>query len=153
MNEQQAEFSGWAKVEVMGHQSHTGYVKTEVYGATVLFRIDTPELPEREYVLTEPAMAQPDPQSCDNWCPVGTRVRRAARPGVTVLVGAGSIYRIIPCSESVAIKSIDSEMRASLMIVGLPAAMAIAAGADSGSEDDADFCEDCGKSEAYCECL
>ena len=43
MNENQAEFKGWAKVEVMGHQSHIGYVTTEAYGQAVLFRIDRPE--------------------------------------------------------------------------------------------------------------
>ncbi len=52
----QAEFTGWARVEILGHQSHVGYVRTEAYGQAVLFRIDTPELPEREYVLTEPSL-------------------------------------------------------------------------------------------------
>jgi hypothetical protein len=46
----QAQFNGWARVEVMGHQTHIGYVRTEAYGAAVLFRVDTPDLPEREYV-------------------------------------------------------------------------------------------------------
>lgn len=54
MNENQAEFKGWAKVEVMGHQSHIGYVTTEAYGQAVLFRIDRPELPECEQTLEAP---------------------------------------------------------------------------------------------------
>ena len=37
----------------MGHQSHTGYVTTEAYGAAVLFRIDQPEIEESEETLTE----------------------------------------------------------------------------------------------------
>ena len=47
--ENQASFSGWAKVEVMGHQSHIGFVRTEAYGQAVMFRIHTPELPVREF--------------------------------------------------------------------------------------------------------
>ena len=79
--ENQAEYKGWAKVEVMGHQSHIGYVSTEAYGAAVLFRIDRPAIPE---IAVEP---------------------------ISVLVGAGSIYRIIPCSEEVAIAAIQKEQR------------------------------------------
>ena len=54
----QAQFNGWARVEVMGHQTHIGYVRTEAYGAAVLFRVDTPELPEREYVLESPEWSE-----------------------------------------------------------------------------------------------
>ena len=87
--ENQAEYKGWAKVEVMGHQSHIGYVSTEAYGAAVLFRIDRPAIPE---IAVEP---------------------------LSVLVGAGSIYRIIPCSEEVAIAAIQKEQRRPLAIVKL----------------------------------
>ena len=83
--ENQAQFNGWARVEVMGHQSHIGYVRTEAYGQAVLFRIDTPELPEREYTLKEPEYVD------GRWTLAGAKVRRSATAGVSVLVGAGSI--------------------------------------------------------------
>ena len=125
----QAQFNGWAKVEVMGHQSHVGYVKTEAYGAAVLFRIDTPALPERQYELTEPA------HMGGRWCPVGTKVKRQASPGVSVLVGAGSIYRIIPCSEAAAMKAIEAGVRSELCAVDVPQ---LAAPAEEPDGDDPD---------------
>lgn len=145
--EQQSSFSGWAKVEVMGHQSHIGYVKTEAYGAAVLFRIDTPTLPEREYVLEEPAYVD------GKWTGTGAKVLRAERQGCTVLVGAGSIYRIVPCSEAAALKAIDSDTRAELKLIEPPPVKAIAAAADDPfSTDDSDLCEDCGQPEHLCRC-
>ena len=129
----QAQFSGWARVEVMGHQSHIGFVRTEAYGAAVLFRVDTPDLPEREYTLERPEWAG------ETYCPVGTKVARPAQPGVSVLIGAGSIYRIVPCTEEAARKAIESERRAELKLVSLPAERALAAAVPLGSHDgDAD---------------
>lgn len=117
----QAEFRGWAKVEVMGHQSHVGYVTTEAYGTAVLFRIDQPEIPELEETLTE-----------SQWIgnatlPAGTVVQRAKIEAVSVLVGAGSIYRIIPCTEEVARKAIQENQRRPLIAVKLPGAKALTA--------------------------
>jgi hypothetical protein len=112
--DKQAQFNGWARVEVMGHQSHIGFVRTEAYGQAVLFRIDTPELPEREFVLEEPAYVD------GRWTPEGAKVRRAASDGVSVLVGAGSIYRIVPCTEEAALKAIESAVRAELKLVSVP---------------------------------
>jgi len=128
--EDQAKFEGWAKVEVMGHQSHIGFVRTEAYGQAVLFRIDTPELPDREYTLTEPEHAG------GRWCPAGTKVQRAACPGLTVLVGSGSIYRIVPCSEAAAMKAIEQNGRSPLKVIELPA-LAAAADNPAGDEDPA----------------
>lgn len=116
MSEQQAAFNGWARVEVMGHQSHIGFVKTEAYGQAVLFRIDTPELPDREYTLEEPAYVD------GKWTPTGAKVLRAGSPGVSVLVGAGSIYRIVPCTEEAALRAIERDVRGELKLVSLPEA-------------------------------
>ena len=135
MDEQQASFNGWARVEVMGHQTHIGYVRTEAYGQAVMFRIDTPELPEREYILTEPAYAE------GHWTPAGAKVRRAASPGCSVLVGAGSIYRIIPCSEQAALKAIEAGVRAELKLIELPPAKAITAGDQRDDPDEDDHSE------------
>lgn len=139
--QQQASFEGWAKVEVMGHQSHIGFVKTEAYGAAVLFRIDTPPLPEREYTLASPQYA------AGGYYPIGAVVRRPEEPGASVLVGAGSIYRIVPCTEEVAMHAIDAGRRAPLILVSLPAEKALAASASTG-----DRCEDCGQPEEFCTC-
>ncbi len=152
--EQQASFNGWAKVEVMGHQSHVGYVRTEAYGAAVLFRVDTPELPEREYVLTEPSWVD----VCDGgrqWIKAGAKVLRMASPGVSVLVGAGSIYRIIPCTEVVAMRAIEENARTPLKLVELPPALAIESASDDeddGSQDDSDRCEGCNRPLELCDC-
>ena len=48
----QTEFRGWARVEIMGHQTHIGFVTTETYGCAVMFRIDQPEISQREETLT-----------------------------------------------------------------------------------------------------
>lgn len=127
MNENQAEFKGFAKVEVMGHQHHTGWVTTEAYGQAVMFRIDRPEIPEHEETLTQYEWVG------EMRCPPGTVVKRAKVEALTVLVGAGSIYRIIPCNEAVAMKSIESEERRPLSVVKLPENAQIAAAA-AGSD-------------------
>lgn len=46
---EQAKFEGWAIVEMMGHRQEVGYVTTEAYGQAVLFRVDSPDIPERDY--------------------------------------------------------------------------------------------------------
>jgi hypothetical protein len=131
--ENQASFTGWARVEVMGHQTHIGFVKTEAYGQAVMFRVDTPELPEREYVLTEPAYVS------TVWTRAGATVRRIARPGCSVLVGAGSIYRIIPCTEAAALKAIDADERAVLKLVSLPESAALPPGEERDEAGDDPF--------------
>ena len=134
----QAQFSGWARVEVMGHQTHIGYVRTEAYGTAVLFRIDQPQLPEREYVLQEPAYVE------GKWTLAGAKVKRASSEGCTVLIGSGSIYRIVPCTEDAAMRAIEREVRSELKLVELPPQLALGAGVplgshDGDSEDDDDF--------------
>lgn len=128
----QSQFNGWARVEVMGHQTHIGYVRTEAYGAAVLFRVDTPDLPEREWTLESPDWLT----GC--MLPAGTKVKRAARPGVSVLIGAGSIYRIVPCTESAALRAVETSQRAELQVVELPPDRALAAGASVDDDTDTD---------------
>ncbi len=120
MNEtNQTEFHGFAKVEVMGHQSHTGYVETQTFGAAVLFRIDTPALAEIEETLTGWEWVG------DTRCPPGTVVKRAAIPASTVLVGAASIYRIVPCDEEAAVAVIRATSRRPLFVVKMGEAKAL----------------------------
>jgi hypothetical protein len=113
MSEQQASFRGWAKVEVMGHQSHVGYVTTEVFGQAVLFRIDQPAFEEIEETLTRAELID------DKYAQAGSVVKRGAIEGMTVLVGSASIYRIIPCDEATAMAAIRSGARRPLMVVKL----------------------------------
>lgn len=146
--EEQAKFDGWAKVEVMGHQSHIGHVTTEAYGGAVLFRIDRPGLPEEEITLENSEWVD------DKRAPAGSVVKRPALESVSVLVGAGSIYRIVPCTESAAMAAIRNTHRP-LMLVKLAAAPVLPAGTDDPLDvitDDSDLCEDCGKPEDFCSC-
>ena len=106
----QASFKGWAKVEVMGHQSHIGYVTTEAYGAAVLFRIDAPVLEECDEELTTSGYVG------DVYARAGSVIRRAKVEATSVLVGSGSIYRIIPCDEPTAMKAIRSTTRRPLSL-------------------------------------
>jgi hypothetical protein len=138
-SDNQAEFRGFARVEVMGHQSHCGFVTTEAYGQAVLFRIDRPEIPEHEETLDHADWVG------ETRCPAGTVVRRAKIDAVTVLVGSGSIYRIIPCTEEAARKAIINESeRRPLSVVRLPESVQIAEVAPRRRriEDDNDPYED-----------
>jgi hypothetical protein len=132
MDDKQNSFSGWARVEVMGHQSHIGHVTTEAYGQAVLFRIDRPELPEVDETL-----------KCAEWvgefyAQAGSVVRRAKLEAASVLVGSGSIYRIIPCDEATAMAAIRQGERRPLMVVKLADVKAIEA-----PESNDRLCEGC----------
>ena len=120
----QAEFKGWARVEVMGHQSHIGYVETQAFGGTVLFRIDRPEIAEEEETLAAPDWVG------SQRAPAGSIVRRALIPAATVLVGAGSIYRIVPCDEATALRSIKKDGNRPLLLIKLADAPLLPAPAD-----------------------
>ena len=111
-----------ARVEVMGHQSHVGFVETQAFGGAVLFRIDRPEIPESEETLTQTEWAG------DVRAGAGSIVKRAAIPAATVLVGAGSIYRIIPCTEEAALAAIRQSESRPLFLVKLAEAPQLPSG-------------------------
>lgn len=115
----QANFEGWAIVEMMGHRREIGYVRTEAYGQAVLFRVDTPELPEREFILTSPESAEEAP-GLRRWCPAGTKVKRAATPARSCLVAPGSLYALNPCTEAAALKAIEHNTVRPLILLELP---------------------------------
>ena len=120
MNEQeQAKFEGWAVVEMMGHRKEVGYVTTEHFGAASLFRVDSPELSERDHVLSAPEWIL-DEKGEHKKCPAGTKVRRAAVPAKSCLVGPGSIYAITPCTEASALRIIEQMIRRPLIILEVP---------------------------------
>jgi hypothetical protein len=126
----QAVFEGWAKVEMMGHRVEIGYVTTQAFGPAVLFRVDTPELPEREFTLTRPEYGN------GGWIPAGTKVKRAAIPARSCLVAPGSLYAMNPCSEEVARTAIERNIERPLIVLELPAG--VVAEITSGDPDDDD---------------
>jgi hypothetical protein len=117
MDPAQKTFEGWAVVELFGHAKEVGFVLTEAYGTAVLFRVDTPELPDREYVLERPEY---DEQG--KYLPIGSKVRRPAVPARSRLIGPGAIYSILPCTEAAAHQAIEHLIRRPLILLELPAA-------------------------------
>ncbi len=105
----------------MGHQTHIGFVRTEAYGQAVMFRVDAPGLPEREFVLEAPEYVE------GHWTPAGAKVKRMEREGCTVLIGAGSIYRIVPCTEAAALHAIERSSPAAMKLISLPEQKALTA--------------------------
>jgi hypothetical protein len=114
-----ASFEGWALVEMFGHTKEVGYVTTEAYGSAVLFRCDTPELPEREYVLESPEYAQ-EGEKGTRWAPAGAKVKRPASPAKSRLIGPGAIYSITPCTELTARAALESVIRRPLILLEMP---------------------------------
>jgi hypothetical protein len=135
----QATFEGWAVVEMMGHRKEIGFVTTQAFGQAVLFRIDSPELPEREYTLESPGYAKQNGAG-ERWCPVGTKVRREASPARSCLVAPASLYAINPCTEQAAMALIERNMSRPLIALGLPeqAALPPAEPYDDDEDDDYD---------------
>jgi len=132
--DQQAKFEGWAIVEIMGHNKEIGYVTTEYFGGPGLFRVDQPELLEREYTLDRPEYVEGE------YCPAGTVVKRGALPAKTSLVGPSSIFRITPCDEQTARRAIERMLPVPMTILSLPERGMIPAGVadEDGSDFDAD---------------
>jgi hypothetical protein len=115
----QSNFEGWAVVEMMGHRKEIGYVTTQAFGQAVLFRVDSPELPEREYTLESPEYANRN-GSDQRWCPIGTKVKRPSSPARSCLVAPSSLYAINPCSEEAAMKLIERNISRPLIVLELP---------------------------------
>lgn len=112
-------FEGWALVELFGHAKELGYVTTEAYGSVVLFRCDTPELPEREYTLEAPEFAV-DGDKGTRWAPIGAKVKRPASPAKSRLIGPGAIYAITPCTEATARAALERVIRRELILLEMP---------------------------------
>ncbi len=136
MEPQQSSFQGWAVVEMMGHRKEIGFVTTEAYDAAVMFRVDTPELPEREFALTRPEYVESE------WMAAGTKVKRAATPARSCLVAPGSLYAMTPCSEEMAREAIERAFPRPLILIDRPAPKAIEAPDDEEDEDEEDDFEE-----------
>jgi hypothetical protein len=118
MEQQQANFEGWAIVEMMGHQREIGYVTTEYFGGAALFRVDAPEIPERDAELNRPEYLIVE-DSC-RLCPRGTKVRRLAIPAKTRFVAPGALYALTPCTEETARKAIEEMVPRSPIVLHIP---------------------------------
>ncbi len=114
MDQEQAKFEGWAVVEMMGHQREVGHVTTEYFGAAALFRVDVPELPDREWTLEKPEWGP------EGMLPAGTKVKRAGSIGRSRLVSPGAIYAITPCTEEAARTALDRDQHRPMKVVELP---------------------------------
>jgi hypothetical protein len=112
--DEQSSFKGFAIVEIYGHSKAAGYVTTETFGTACLFRVDTPELPEREYEL-------PEPQYVDHvWRPKGSKVRRPKTEARSEYVGPGAVFRLHPCTEEAMKAAVEGMYARPLMLLSLP---------------------------------
>jgi hypothetical protein len=117
--QEQARFEGWAIVDMLGHLRYAGYVRSDLYGTTALFRVDVPELPEREEIL-EYSQYLRDTEGNYDLRPGGSRVKYKGAPASTKLVGAGAIYCISPCSKEEVLKAIEMDSHEQPTLVSLP---------------------------------
>lgn len=134
MNEEQSRFEGWAIVEMMGHRREIGYVTTENYGAAALFRVDTPGLEDREYVLERPEWIRTE-KGVDREAPIGSTVRRPGVPARSVLIGPGSVYALNPCTEEAAKKAIERTIVRPLVLLNVPEGKQLLAAPDLDDSD------------------
>lgn len=140
MEQPQAKFEGWAVVEMFGHHSEAGYVTTEAYGPTCLFRVDTPALPEREYELPRPEYIQ-RPDGSTFYAPAGTKVKRGGAPARSKLIGPGAIYAMTPCTEEFALRAIEELIRRPLILLSLPEVPQLTSSNDAAQHDPEDAAE------------
>ena len=148
--EEQAKFEGWAIVEMMGHQREIGFVTTQAFGQAVMFRIDTPDLPEREFVLTSPEYTQTNDDS-RSWTREGAKVKRSASPARSRLVSPGALYAINPCTEEAARTALEKTTDRPLILIEAPPRQHAALAAPR-NQDDGDDCDGCGRAPWECTC-
>lgn len=129
MDNQQAQFEGWAVIELFGHAKEIGPVTTAYFGGSAMFRCDVPELPEREFVLTSPEYVEGE------WMAAGTKVKRQGTPARTRLIGPGAVYAMTPCTEEFAREALERSTHRPLIVLDRPAKAAIAAANAEIQED------------------
>lgn len=140
----QTHFEDYAIVEVFGHQTYAGFVTTEAYGQTVLFRVDVPFLPARERLTRGYEYVN------DRAVPEGSTVKEPEVPGYTKLFGAAAIYALTPCTEEAVKVALERTAHRPLTLVTLGQRKVIEASyldTESGAVDDeaSNQCEACGK--------
>jgi hypothetical protein len=139
MDQQQAKFEGWAIVEMMGHQREIGFVTTEYFGGAALFRVDTPEIPEREFELTRPEYMNVGSRYAE--VPAGSKVKRPALPAKSRLVAPAALYALTPCTEETARKAIEEHQPRALIVLDIPqSALPAAEIENDDTEGDSELC-------------
>lgn len=133
MDHETSKFEGWALIELFGHSREAGYVVTEYFGAGVLFRVEVPELPEREVTLTRPEWID------GKMAGVGSKILRSGVQGRTRFIGPGAVYAMNPCSQDAAIKVIESMSPREVKVVDLVTHQPLL---DHGPEEDEDRDDD-----------
>ena len=117
MEQEQAKFEGWAIIEMMGHQRESGFVTTEAYGQAVLFRVDVPEIPEKEEVLKREEWSD---AGAGDYLRAGSKVLRAKIPARSRLISPAAVYALNPCTEEAAKKAVETGIRRPLILLEPP---------------------------------
>lgn len=117
MSEQQSNsIDTWAIVEIMGHQQCAGRARTEAFGGVVMLRVDTPELPERKRTRQRWNYERRANEEYEEVAPL--------EPSYTQWIGMGSIYRLTPCTEQMAVEFVDRHRRQPIQELNVRAAVA-----------------------------
>ena len=103
----------------MGHQREIGYVTTEAYGQAVLFRVDTPELPERSSLTARYTEEAGNPALLDSGG-IG-KVKRSAVAARSRLIAPGALYAINPCTEEAARTALERSVSRPLILIEVAA--------------------------------
>jgi hypothetical protein len=134
MDTPQNKFESWAVVEMFGHQKVAGFVTTEFYGQAALFRVDVPELQEREITLTAPEYINGE------YAGIGSKVKRQAEPPYSKLIGPSAVYAINPCTEQTVRQYIEADRKLPLIALDIvPRQAQLAASAYAGEDEDVPF--------------
>lgn len=112
--DQQSTFSGWALIELFGHQREAGYVTTQYFGDKAMFQVDVPEIEEREETITSPKWTE------DRLLPVGSVISRASIPGRTRLVNPGAVYALNPATEEAVRAAVSASERREIKVISVP---------------------------------
>jgi hypothetical protein len=127
----------WAVVELMGHQKEVGFVTTQYYGTACMFKIDVPDLPEREKTLHRPQWVG------DTLVPAGTVIRLPPEPGRSRMVGVSAVYALNPCDQETAMKVIEDAVGAhDIKIVSLAGCKQLSLQAEEPDSDEEEDEED-----------
>jgi len=148
MPEQQfAQFEGWAHVELMGHQSTTGYVRTQYFGSTALLEVTAPEIAPHQIQLTKSCYCETE-EHRETLCAPGTLIE-VSLDAAKCIVAASSIYRITPLTEAQAMAKLPVRRRRlpqALQLATTPAPSMHCKNCDEYGEVDqaTGLCSDCG---------
>jgi hypothetical protein len=120
----QNELATWAILEIFGHQKYAGFVQSQAFGSTVMFRLDVPDLPERIGPLELPTWVTIEATGARQYAPAGTVIKAPEKQGYSKIFGASAIYCITPCTEDAARAVIQQMSPRPLMLVKMPGAAA-----------------------------